>query len=213
MAELGKKYFSNGYGVSVIEVKQGGWEVAVTKGTTGWLCYTTPFTDDVVRFTQWTDVLAFCDAVEDWFPGEDPFATHVWWPGKVANTSLIMDGELTAEDQWELEWEEYYARPRTTGTTGTTTDDNLVIGKQRVTNVTSTADRCPSVTTLKRADELSLGDQIILSMWDDRWEIRTVTQLTLLNDSVEIRYAPKDGEILTKIGVGFHVVTLNERFK
>ena len=76
----------------------------------------------------------------------------------------------------------------------------------------TTAERCASVVTLKRADELCLGDQIILSHWDGRWTVVSVTGLRLLNDTVEISY-PNYGEVLCKAGVGFHVVALNERFK
>lgn len=76
----------------------------------------------------------------------------------------------------------------------------------------TTAERCPSVVTLKRADELCLGDRIILSHWDDRWTVATVTGLKLLNDTVEIT-GPEHVEVLCKAGVGFHVVTLNERMK
>lgn len=71
-------FFPNGYGVSVVRFKIGGylmgsyttddteWELAVLKGTEDeWdLCYTTPITDDVIGHLKASDVTKIMKKVQ-----------------------------------------------------------------------------------------------------------------------------------------------------
>ena len=142
--------FDNGYGASVIEWR-GGYEVAVLKGDD--LCYDTPLTSDVERFSTYATAMSMVAKIRKLPP---------------ANTE-----------------------------SGIATESETVMSKVPA-----------SIIEEKRADQLSLGDEIILSAWDSKPRVRTVVGLQLLNDDVEISTAPGNGETLCSISTMFHVVSI-----
>ena len=147
--------FPNGYGASCIEWR-GGFEVAVLAGER--LCYSTPLTSDVERFTSWADVVDF-----------------------VLEISKL---------------------PASPTTIPATTERGNATESESAMKVPAT------VVTERRADQLQLGDQIMLTNWMDEVQVRTVVGLKLLNDDVEISTAPGGGECWCSISVPFHVVTV-----
>jgi len=67
--------FANGYGASVIQHQfsyggeNGQWEVAVL-GKNGRLDYSTPITDDVIGYLEWSEVERVLDDIEQLPSGE-----------------------------------------------------------------------------------------------------------------------------------------------
>ena len=73
--------------------------------------------------------------------------------------------------------------------------------------ILATHPRCSTTVTLKRADQLSLNDRVLLHRWDGTVELATVQSLVLCGDDVVIEFfEPTAGETTTSIGNTFHTV-------
>lgn len=70
--------------------------------------------------------------------------------------------------------------------------------------------RCATAATLTRADELRLGDQVVMTTWHNDWEVVLVRvrSLELVGDDVVMTFfGSLVGETTTSVGHTFHVVS------
>jgi hypothetical protein len=70
--------------------------------------------------------------------------------------------------------------------------------------------RCGTVAVLTRADDLAVGDVLLLNRWDGGVKLAEVASTELCGDDVVVTFlGASNGELTTSVGNTFHVVGEN----